>query len=107
MQNTLFNHSYSVQLDQTGLFAVIALVSSWPVAAGAAGIKDETVTAALHKGFAINAVVEDALVGCICIEAVGLASTEVTNTRALTPTSSCITRSFSDWRTGLSWRHTV
>lgn len=98
MQNTLFNHSYSVQLDQRGLFTVIGLVSSWPVAAGAAGIKDETVITALHRGFAINAVVEDALVGWLYIDAIGLASTEVTNTRAPAPTSNstCSTRSFSD-----------
>lgn len=82
MQNTLFNHSDSIQLDQRGLLAVIALVSSWPVAARAAGIKDEAALAALHEGFTIKAVVEVALVGWICIDAVGLASTETTPTRA-------------------------
>lgn len=73
-----------MQLDQRGLFAVTGLASSWPVAAGAAGIKDETVLAALHESFTINAVVEVALVGWICVDAVGLASTETAATRATT-----------------------
>lgn len=107
MQNTLFNRSYSVQLDQRGLFGVIGLVSSWPVAAGAAGIKDETVLAGLQEGFTINAVVEVALVGWICVDAVGLASTETAPTRAAAPTATSLVRSFSDGRIGLRRRHAV
>ena len=71
-----------MQLSQRGLFAVIALVSSWPVAAGAAGIKNEAFLAALHEGYTISTVVEVALVGWICIDAVGLASAETAPTRA-------------------------
>lgn len=45
-------------------------MSSWPAAAGGAGIKHETVLAAPHQGFNINAAVEVAPVGWICIDAV-------------------------------------
>lgn len=58
------------------------LESSCPVAAGAAGIKDQTGLAALLIGFTVVAVVELALVGRICIDATGLASTESAPTSA-------------------------
>lgn len=114
MQNTLFNHCYSTELDERGLFAVIDLESSCPVAAGAAGIKDQPGLAALLVGFTVVAVVELALVGRICIDAVGLASTESAPTsatsiatRAPAPaaTSTSSVRSRSDGRIGLSWGH--
>lgn len=126
LQSILFNHCYSTELDPRGLFAVIDLESSCPVAAGAAGIKDQPGLAALLVGFTVVAGVELALVGRICIDAVGLASTESTPTSATsiatrapaatststptptsTSTSTCSTRSCSHQRIGLSWGHTA
>lgn len=69
-----------MELNQRSVLAVTELVSSCPVAAGAAGIKDETGLARLREGFAIIAVVEFALVGWICVDAIGLTSTESTPT---------------------------
>jgi len=69
-----------MELDQGDVFAVTEVLTSCPVAAGTAGIKDETGLARLRKGFAIIAVVELALVGWICVDAIGFASTESTLT---------------------------
>lgn len=69
-----------MELDQRSVFAVTEVLTSCPVAAGTAGIKDETGLARLRKGFAIIAVVELALVGWICVDAIGFASTESTPT---------------------------
>lgn len=50
LQNSLFNHCYSIELDQRGLSAVLDLESPCPVAAGTDGTRSH----GLPRNFANN-----------------------------------------------------
>lgn len=76
MQRALFNHRCYVQLDLRDGRAGKGLGSLGPVAAGADGVKDQPLLAALREALAVHAVVEVPLVVGVCVDPVGFPGAE-------------------------------
>lgn len=76
MQRALFNHRCYVQLDLRDGRAGKGLGSLGPVAAGADGVEDQPLLAALREALAVHAVVEVPLVVGVCVDPVGFPGAE-------------------------------